>query len=159
MNGNLITASLTTTPDALKAARAAAREAKAAEKAALAAERAAKAEAKLAAQVLKLKIDAIYLCRRERLTHPEGDFDKQGRWYPSERERSNHLCGIRQPSRNWPYSYMLACRTRKHISELAEVEPQYFEELYREALAIEARTFGDAKTDIEILKIQGYAFL
>lgn len=56
----------------------------------------------------------------ERITdHPEGEFDKGGRWYPSDRED----CGgdgtsTRSPSRSWPYSYMLRCRTREHCRAL-----------------------------------------
>jgi hypothetical protein len=64
-------------------------------------------------------IRSIYTARRDRLVHPEGSFDSAGRWYPSVTED----CGgdgrcVRTPSRMWPYSYMLRCRTRQHVSAL-----------------------------------------
>ena len=64
-------------------------------------------------------IAAIYAARRDRLVNPEGSFDSAGRWYPSAAED----CGgdgrcVRTPSRAWPYSYMLRCRTRQHVSAL-----------------------------------------
>lgn len=62
---------------------------------------------------------AVYIPRRERTVHPEGDFDSKGRWYPCTRESgggSGTTC--RAPSKRWPYSYMLRCRTREHCENL-----------------------------------------
>lgn len=47
--------------------------------------------------------------------HPEGEFDKAGRWYPSDYERCDCCDSIRAPSRAYPYSYMVHCRTLKHV--------------------------------------------
>lgn len=63
----------------------------------------------------------VYEARRDRLVHPEGKFDDAGRWYPSARED----CGgdgssTRRPTRTWPYSYLLRCRTRQHARALVE---------------------------------------
>jgi len=48
-----------------------------------------------------------------RATHPDGDFDKAGRWYP------HHKCAccshIRAPSRAYPYSLLVHCRTAEHV--------------------------------------------
>jgi len=70
----------------------------------------------------KSLIRSIYEARRDRMIHPEsGCWDKAGRWYPSDREDAGDVRGrIRSPSRAWPYSYMLACRTRKHCAVLVE---------------------------------------
>jgi hypothetical protein len=64
-------------------------------------------------------VDAVYDARKDRDVHPEGTFDKAMRWYPSDRED----CGgsgtrVRSPSRKWPYSYMLRCRTKDHVRTL-----------------------------------------
>ena len=58
-----------------------------------------------------------YIKRRDRIEHPIGTFDNAGRWYPNDAERLN--CSMfRSPSRSYPYSYMLACRTIPHIAHL-----------------------------------------
>lgn len=58
-----------------------------------------------------------YQPRRDRTVNPEGKFDGAGRWYPSDREDGGDIAGcIRGPSRAFPYSYMLACRTKKHAA-------------------------------------------
>lgn len=66
-------------------------------------------------------VSSVFSARKERLTHPDGTFDKQGRWYPSEIEdaEGDGSC-VRSPSRAWPYSYMLRCRTRAHCKTLVE---------------------------------------
>ena len=81
-------------------------------------------------------IAAVYEARRRRLLHPEGEFDKGGRWYPSEREDCGVSSSIRSPSRRWPYSYMVACRTKKHVKALAEAQPEYFQAEARRALEV-----------------------
>ena len=61
----------------------------------------------------------VYEDRQARREHPEGAFDSAQRWYPSAREDQ---CGdgsyTRPPSRSWPYSYMLRCRTLDHCRVL-----------------------------------------
>lgn len=59
-----------------------------------------------------------YEKRQARLEHPAGTFDKQGRWYPAENEERDCCMAIRRPTRRWPYSLMLHCRTRKHVDSL-----------------------------------------
>ncbi len=62
-----------------------------------------------------------YKARQERREHPEGKFDKGGRWYPSETEWQT-CCGlIRTPSRMWPYSLMKHCRSVEHVANLYSV--------------------------------------
>jgi hypothetical protein len=58
-----------------------------------------------------------YIARRDRTEHPEGTFDKAGRWYPTVSEKLN-TSAFRSPSREWPYSYMLACRSLAHVAAL-----------------------------------------
>lgn len=59
-----------------------------------------------------------YLSRRERRTHPVGTFDKAGRWYPKGNEKTADCAVIRPPSRAYPYSLMLHCRTAAHVAAL-----------------------------------------
>lgn len=69
----------------------------------------------------KMVVAAVYGNRKDRRVHPEGDFDKAGRFYPTSREG----CGGSgtygwSPTRNWPYSYMKRCRTKEHCTNLVE---------------------------------------
>lgn len=79
-------------------------------------------------------INTVYQARQQRLVHPQGEFDKQGRWYPSEAENADEfISSLRCPSRNWPYSYMTGARTKKHIKALASENPTYFARILAEA--------------------------
>jgi len=66
---------------------------------------------------LRDEIDLAYLARKFRLVNPRGKFDAAGRWWDDEREGPNHPT-VREPSRKWPYSYLIACRTRKWCAQL-----------------------------------------
>lgn len=68
-------------------------------------------------QAKKDAISALYQSRKNRETHPEGKTDSGGRWYPSaaEDQDGDGMC-VRSPSRAWPWSYMLRCRTRRHCA-------------------------------------------
>lgn len=52
---------------------------------------------------------------QSREINPVGEFDKAGRWYPSDTEQAECCKGLRSPSRAYPYSLMVHCRTLKHI--------------------------------------------
>lgn len=52
---------------------------------------------------------------QSREINPDGTFDDAGRWYPSEKEKCECCAVVRSPSRAWPYSYMIHCRTLKHV--------------------------------------------
>lgn len=69
-----------------------------------------------------LKAAQEYLSRRDRITNPDGNFDKAGRWYPSESEHCDCCKAIRGPSRAYPYSYMVHCRTAQHVANLYGVD-------------------------------------
>ena len=59
-----------------------------------------------------------FIARRDRTGHPDGNFDKAGRWYPSEAETCDCCSSVRSPSRAHPFSYMVHCRTMKHVANL-----------------------------------------
>jgi hypothetical protein len=64
---------------------------------------------------------SVYAARKARREHPEGTFDKAQRFYPSDREDGGgDGTSVRSPSRSWPFSYMLRCRTRQHCVVLVE---------------------------------------
>lgn len=65
-----------------------------------------------------------YFRRKSRREHPEGQFDSAQRWYPSEDERQTCCGKIRHPSRSYPYSYMVHCRTVEHVARLYNVTPE-----------------------------------
>ena len=62
---------------------------------------------------------AVYFWKnlQERQVHPDGSFDKSGRFYPSEEERESCCDSIRSPSRSFPYSYMTHCRSMGHVAQ------------------------------------------
>lgn len=70
-------------------------------------------------QVFVAAVKLAYAARRQRRVNPEGGFDRKGRWYPSDREDADgDGSSTRSPSRAWPYSYLLRCRTRQHVRVL-----------------------------------------
>jgi ribosomal protein S11 len=60
---------------------------------------------------------------RDRQIHPQGNFDNQGRWYPSLAQSAGGMT-VRSPSKTYPYSYMTACRTLKHTRCVADTSPE-----------------------------------
>lgn len=64
------------------------------------------------------QVEKLYSRRQARLENPDGKFDKQGRFDPSPEEWCDCCTSVRAPSRAWPYSYMLHCRTKKHVTNL-----------------------------------------
>jgi hypothetical protein len=68
-----------------------------------------------------LEAAQLYISRQSRKANPVGQFDKAGRWYPAESETCPCCGRIRSPSRAWPYSRMLHCRTAVHIANLFDV--------------------------------------
>lgn len=65
----------------------------------------------------------VFVLREGRMVHPNGKFDRGGRWYPDPEETCDCCHGIRSPSGRWPYSLMVHCRTIKHVSNLFQVKP------------------------------------
>jgi hypothetical protein len=69
-------------------------------------------------------LDAVtcYTDRKNRTTHPDGSTDNGGRWYPDASERQDCCAHVRSPSRSYPWSLMLHCRTAGHIAALYGVD-------------------------------------
>ncbi|HUW30719.1 MAG TPA: hypothetical protein VM223_03840 [Planctomycetota bacterium] len=63
-----------------------------------------------------------YIRRHARLEHPRGRADNGGRWHPVDDERGTCCDAIRGPSRAYPWSLMLHCRTLRHIAHLYGVD-------------------------------------
>lgn len=59
-------------------------------------------------------IDIVYKMLQNREIHPSGKFDSNGRWYA----KNDNLINVRSPSRRWPYSQMVACRTKKYVQKV-----------------------------------------
>lgn len=53
---------------------------------------------------------------RDRVTNPDGTFDKQGRFYLAGRSEYSCCQSIRSPSKRFPYSEMKHGRTLKHVA-------------------------------------------
>lgn len=65
-----------------------------------------------------LKAAQEYINRRDRVSHPEGTFDRAGRFYLSE---ACDCDGVREPSRHYPYSQMVHGRSAKHVASIFHV--------------------------------------
>ena len=63
----------------------------------------------------------LFINRKSRRTHPAGTFDNANRWYPTNEEECDCCATIRSPSRAYPYSLMVHCRTAKHIANLNDI--------------------------------------
>ncbi|MEO8287111.1 MAG: hypothetical protein ABI670_11830 [Chloroflexota bacterium] len=57
-----------------------------------------------------------YRALQDRSKHPDGYFDEIGRWYPSDDEFQDCCGKIGSPTKKFPYSYMLHCRTAVHVA-------------------------------------------
>jgi hypothetical protein len=80
-------------------------------------------------------VGLVYGAMRDRQIHPQGDFDKQGRWYPSLAQSAGEMT-VRSPSKHYPYSYMKACRTLKHTRRVADTSPELLLKQLETALRI-----------------------
>lgn len=60
----------------------------------------------------------LYQERKIRIVDPDGTFDNAKRFYPSATEMQPCCKFIRRPTRAWPYSLMLHCRTLRHCQAL-----------------------------------------
>ena len=61
-------------------------------------------------------ITTVYSELKNREIHPAGEFDSAGRFYLN----NSDLVNVRTPSRTWPYSQMVAGRTKKYVKKVAE---------------------------------------
>jgi len=54
---------------------------------------------------LEVKLEAaireVHVAMRDRQLHPQGDFDKQGQWYPSVAKSADGMT-VRSPSKHYP---------------------------------------------------------
>jgi hypothetical protein len=68
--------------------------------------------------------DAVsaYIARQAREEHPAGKFDGGGRWWPAAEEERACCARVRTPSRTWPYSLLVHCRTIGHVAALYGVD-------------------------------------
>jgi len=71
-----------------------------------------------------------YIARRDRNENPKGSFDKAGRWYP---DAMLDCCNVRTPSRAYPYSLMVHCRTMAHIASEYGVDLKELKKAVKEA--------------------------
>ena len=58
----------------------------------------------------------LYEERQARRHHPAGRTDNGGRWYPSDTERRPCCERVQSPTRGFPWSLMLHCRTLRHVA-------------------------------------------
>lgn len=61
-------------------------------------------------------IEEVYQMLKNREVNPDGDFDSQGRFYATNAD----LIDVRAPSKAWPYSQLVACRTKKYVKKVCE---------------------------------------
>lgn len=73
----------------------------------------------------------IYLDRKARKAHPERD-SRNKLFFPSDAEERPCCKSIRTPSRRWPWSLMLHCRTLPHILALTGANPKTTRRIIRE---------------------------
>jgi len=64
----------------------------------------------------KNAIQLVFRMLQDRKIHPSGTFDKQHRFYAE----NDDLINVRTPSAAWPFTEMIACRSRKYVTAVAE---------------------------------------
>jgi hypothetical protein len=63
-----------------------------------------------------------FLDRKYRKAHPKGNFDSVSRWTPNYDERCECCKNIRRPTRSYPFSLLVHCRTAEHVANLFGVD-------------------------------------
>lgn len=63
----------------------------------------------------------VWRKRQARMSHPQGKFDRGGRWWPAPEEECSCCAKIRTPSRRWPWSLNKHCRSLEHVANLCGV--------------------------------------
>jgi len=63
----------------------------------------------------KETIQEVFEMLKSREIHPSGEFDNKGRWYAE----NSWAISVRSPSNAYPYSEMVACRTKKYVQAVA----------------------------------------
>jgi len=63
----------------------------------------------------------IYLRRKKRLEHPDGEFSASGIWYPKKSEKKQCCTHVRAQSGSCPHSVSQHCRTATHVAKLCKV--------------------------------------
>ena len=76
---------------------------------------------------------SVYQSRQSRAAHPDGRFDRSGRWYPAESETCACCTAIRTPSRAWPNSLNKHCRSVEHVAALCGVDAKELRKAARAA--------------------------
>ena len=79
---------------------------------------------------------AVFYLRQARRAHPRGDWDDGHRWYPDEAEWRDCCESIRPPSRAWPWSLMVHCRTAAHVAALYGIDPKVLRRSHRAISAV-----------------------
>jgi hypothetical protein len=78
--------------------------------------------------VTENEIKEVFLLLRTRELNPKGKFDKAGRFYLDHAD----LVDVRDPSRAFPYSQLVAGRTLKYVKKVVEkFNPQSKDELLK----------------------------
>lgn len=98
-----------------------------------------------------------YVKRQSRESHPDGTFDRGGRWYPSEAEEQSCCGRIRNPSRAYPYSLLTHCRSMAHVARLFGVKAGDLRKLHQ-ARTIPAREGGDDYYKVVAVDVDGRLF-
>jgi len=62
-----------------------------------------------------------YLGRQSRKKRPQGCLDSAGRWYPHLFERCGCCNTVLAPSRKYPHSLLIHCKTSHHVARLYNV--------------------------------------
>ncbi len=85
--------------------------------------------------VIEAAVELVYAARRARVISPQGEAFSGNRWYPSDSENAdNYTSAIRSPSYNWPWSYLKAAGSRRHIKDLSVAKPTFVLEQAESAL-------------------------
>jgi len=68
----------------------------------------------------EVEVAEIVVRLKDRDIHPDGFFDRGGRWFPFKETAS--LREVRAPSKPYPFSYLRHCRTAKYQAQLHGVD-------------------------------------
>jgi len=65
---------------------------------------------------------AVFVARKERLSHPRGGRRGTGGWFPAKGERLSCCDAVHYPTNQYPWSIAVHCRTAGHVAKLYGVD-------------------------------------
>lgn len=86
---------------------------------------------------------SVYLERQDRVSHPDGSFERDRRFFPSDAEWQPCCNSVSAPTKGFPFSLMVHCRSVGHVAALFGVDASAIRKAARAARPATRLEAGD----------------